>query len=146
MQWNYIWNKVLYTLVNILRPTLGAWSHTDVHTIRGTILSTTSYHRLVRPAEKITVNVSLSLLTVNNLVSISYVAFNWLDFKLISLLNVFSAKSYNIASWGEKCPRDVWLITFFLYFNDKTLKLYLFIFPGRKNSDFVHHWLVNSGK
>lgn len=57
----------LYSVFNILRPTLGAWSHSDVHTIRGTILSTASYHRLVRPAEKITVNVSLSLLTVNDL-------------------------------------------------------------------------------
>lgn len=57
----------LYSVFSVLQPTHGAWSHTDVHAIRGSILSTASYHKLIRPAESNTVNVSLSLLTVNDL-------------------------------------------------------------------------------
>lgn len=59
---------VFYISVSILQPIWGAWSDADVHAIRKSILSNTTYHRLIRPTENMTVNVSLSLLTVNFLV------------------------------------------------------------------------------
>lgn len=59
---------VFYISVSILQPIWGAWSDADVYAIRKSILSNTTYHRLIRPTENMTVNVSLSLLTVNFLV------------------------------------------------------------------------------
>ncbi|XP_062569626.1 acetylcholine receptor subunit alpha-L1-like [Saccostrea cucullata] len=60
---------VFYFIITLsmIPVTEGAWSHSDVHTIRGTILATATYHKLIRPSETTNVNVSLNLLTINNL-------------------------------------------------------------------------------
>ncbi|XP_078324657.1 neuronal acetylcholine receptor subunit alpha-3-like [Crassostrea virginica] len=52
-------------LVNIPQQSHAAWTATDVHAVRGLILSSATYNRLIRPSENINVNVSLSLLTIN---------------------------------------------------------------------------------
>lgn len=57
--------------VHVTSGTSAAWNTSDVQDVRRTVLS--SSHPYVRPSRRTTVNVSLSLLTINELVSGSYI-------------------------------------------------------------------------
>lgn len=122
---------VFYISVSILQPIWGAWSDADVHAIRESILSNTTYHRLIRPTENMTVNVSLSLLTVNFLVrSVGKDA--WCDFS-------FDYLSYHASIiWNEILVYhqfSVWRLE-----NLDRLSFFLWIVYSR-----FHHFMFNQG-